>query len=112
VLNNKFKSYTLVVMQLVCIGIIAFTGPFLPENIFCLFLAISGGLLGLWAIIVMELGRFNITPEIHPNSQMVRRGTLSICSAPYVYIGIINHLGMGIKQFHYLQVCDLDCADY
>lgn len=77
--TNKFKSYLLVAVQLTCIAIIAFTGPFFPKNIFLLSIGILGALLGLWAIIVMKLGRFNITPEIHQNSRMVTRG-------PYKYI--------------------------
>lgn len=77
--TNKLKSYLLVAVQLTCIGIIAFTGPFFPKNIFFISIGILGALLGLWAIIVMQLGRFNITPEIHQNSRMVIKG-------PYKYI--------------------------
>lgn len=78
-MSNKFKSYTLVAIQIGCIALIAFTGPIIPKNIFFFSIGISGALLGLWAIIVMELGRFNITPDIHPNSQMTFKG-------PYKYI--------------------------
>ena len=77
--SKKLKSYLLVAIQLTCIAIIAFTGPFFPKNIFFLLIGIFGALLGLWAIIVMELGRFNITPDVHENSRMVTRG-------PYKYI--------------------------
>lgn len=79
--NNKMKlkSYTLVAIQLTCIAIIVFTGPIFPDEILFLSLAIAGALLGLWAIIVMELGRFNIIPDVHKNSRMVTKG-------PYKYI--------------------------
>lgn len=75
----KLKSYTLVAIQLTCIAIIVFTGPIFPDEILFLSLGIAGALLGLWAIIVMELGRFNITPDVHKNSRMVTKG-------PYKYI--------------------------
>lgn len=78
-MSNKLKSYTLVTIQLGCIAVIAFTGPFFPKNIFFLSIGVAGSLLGLWAIIVMELGRFNITPDVHPNSRMTSRG-------PYKFI--------------------------
>jgi protein-S-isoprenylcysteine O-methyltransferase Ste14 len=78
-MSNKLKSYTLVSIQLGCIALIAFTGPIFPKNIFFLSTGITGSLLGLWAIIVMGLGRFNITPEVHPNSRMKSKG-------PYKYI--------------------------
>jgi protein-S-isoprenylcysteine O-methyltransferase Ste14 len=77
--TNKLKSYLLVTLQLACIGIIAFSGPFFPKNIFFLSIGILGALLGLWAIFKMELGRFNITPDVHKNSRMVAKG-------PYKYI--------------------------
>lgn len=69
----------LVAVQLVCIGIIVFTGPFFPDNVFLLLLGIAGALLGLWAILVMEPGRFNITPDVNKNSRMVTKG-------PYKFI--------------------------
>lgn len=75
----KLKSYTLVAIQLTCIAIIVFTGPIFPDEILFLSLGIAGALLGLWAIIVMELGRFNIIPDVHKNSRMVTKG-------PYKYI--------------------------
>lgn len=78
-MTNRFKSYTLVAIQLICIGIIAFTGPFVPRSIYYFLMASAGAFLGLWAIVVMGLGRFNITPDPREYSRMVRRG-------PYKYI--------------------------
>lgn len=80
-MNQKIKSYTLVVIQLVCICLLAFTGPIFPENILSMSLGLAGSLLGLWAIVTMRPGRFNITPEVSEgsNSRMVSWG-------PYKYI--------------------------
>ena len=78
-MNQRAKSYALVAIQLTCIGIIAVAGPVLPRNIFSYVLLIAGALLGFWAIMVMELGRFNITPDIHKNSRMITKG-------PYKFI--------------------------
>lgn len=78
-MHNKIKSYTLVIIQLICIILIAFSGPFFPKNIFVLLIDASGAAIGLWAIVVVKVGRFNITPDIHPNSQLTSEG-------PYKYI--------------------------
>lgn len=78
-MSIKIKSYILVAIQLTCIGIIALTGNIIPKNMVSLALGIVGIILGLWAIVVMELGRFNITPDVHRNSRMVSKG-------PYKYI--------------------------
>lgn len=80
-MNQKIKSYTLVVIQLVCICLLAFTVPIFPENILSMSLGLAGSLLGLWAIVTMRPGRFNITPEVSEgsNSRMVSWG-------PYKYI--------------------------
>jgi protein-S-isoprenylcysteine O-methyltransferase Ste14 len=64
----------LAAIQLACIAVIAFTGNIIPTNIASLSLGIGGIILGLWAILVMQLGRFNITPDIHQNSRMVSKG--------------------------------------
>jgi protein-S-isoprenylcysteine O-methyltransferase Ste14 len=80
-MNQKIKSYTLVVIQLVCISLIAFTGSIIPGNGFSRSLGIAGLLLGIWAIVTMRPGRFNITPDVskNSNSRMVSWG-------PYKYI--------------------------
>ena len=78
-MHNKIKSYILVTIQLVCIVLIVFSGPFFPKNIFALLIGTLGGVVGLWAIAVMRVGHFNITPEIHLYSRLTSKG-------PYKYI--------------------------
>lgn len=78
-MHNKLKSYTLVAIQLTCIAVIAVAGNIIPKNIVSISLGVGGIILGSWAILVMQLGRFNITPNIHKNFRTVSKG-------PYKYI--------------------------
>ena len=75
---SSFKSFVFVIIQFICIGIIAFTGKIIPENIIIIFAIILFFLLGVWAIIKMKFN-FNISPEII-------KGTVLITSGPYKLI--------------------------
>ena len=75
---SSLKSFFFVVIQFICIGIIAFTGKIIPENIIIIFAIILFFLLGVWAIIKMKFN-FNISPEII-------KGTVLITSGPYKLI--------------------------
>lgn len=77
---EKFISYSTVLVQFICAGYIVLSGPLLPlNNTMLLFLEAFGMALGLWAIGVMRIGHFHITPEVLKQATLVRRG-------PYRYI--------------------------
>ncbi len=78
-MTSQFKSYTLVIIQFACIILIAVTGPILAKDYFLLTFQLVSGLLVLWAIGVMRIGSFNISPIVKDNSRLVQSG-------PYKYI--------------------------
>lgn len=77
-LQHPIWSYSLVTVQFgMTIALLA-TGPwFLNWQGFIW--QIFGGLLGIWALQTMHLGRFNIIPDPKPDSRLVQAG-------PYRYI--------------------------
>jgi len=76
---NALLSYGLVFVQLVCLGLIALTGPLFAANPVLLLLEGTAGFLGLWAIWTMGIDNFNVTPEVKRHARLVTGG-------PYRYI--------------------------
>jgi protein-S-isoprenylcysteine O-methyltransferase Ste14 len=71
-------SYLLVGLQFVALIYLALTGPVVASG-WRLALEIVGGLLGVWAIVSMRLGNFNVTPDVRADAQLVVHG-------PYTWI--------------------------
>ena len=71
---RKFRSYLLVVLQLGLMGVIALSGPLFPQGTAARILAIGGIVLGVWALAAMEIGNYQITPDVKPGARFVTRG--------------------------------------
>ena len=85
---NLLKSYTFVFVQFACLGLFAITGPLFPENIILLIVELFGLLLGVWAVLTMGLGRFNITPDPLESSRLVAQGPYSLIRHP-MYLALL-----------------------
>ncbi len=85
---STIKSYTLVFVQFLCIGLILITGPVFPANIFLLIIELAGVALGIWAIAVMGIGRFNIVPDPKEGSRLVTRGPYRLIRHP-MYLSLL-----------------------
>jgi protein-S-isoprenylcysteine O-methyltransferase Ste14 len=94
-----FKSYTLVFVQFLCIAMIFITGPIFPANIFLLIVEISGVTLGIWAILSMGIGRFNIVPDPKEGSHIVTRGPYKIIRHPMYLSLLLLTLPLVISDF-------------
>ena len=77
--ENKYLPATFVLVQFLSLFLIATTGSIWPSNNFLLAIELFGLGLGVWAILAMGTGNFNITPNIKANSEF-------IVSGPYKYI--------------------------
>ena len=73
------KSLTLVLIQFVCLVVLAVTGPLIASNPLYFLLEIVGLLSGVWAVWTIRLGNFNITPDVPEGSNLVTEG-------PYKYV--------------------------
>jgi protein-S-isoprenylcysteine O-methyltransferase Ste14 len=75
--HNKRKtspsalSVSLVGMQLVLIGMIAFTGPLWPPDWSLRGILAGGGVVGLWALRVMGLRQVKVFPEVACQGKLI-----------------------------------------
>jgi protein-S-isoprenylcysteine O-methyltransferase Ste14 len=85
---NPLKSFTFVIIQFACLGLIALTGPIFPGNILLLAVELLGFGVGIWAVLTMGIGKFNITPDPLASSQLVTRGPYSLIRHP-MYLALL-----------------------
>ncbi len=71
---RAFKSFTLVFIQFLCLGLIVLTGPLLPASLILAAVQILGIALGTWAVLTMGLGNFNVTPDPVQSGRLVSGG--------------------------------------
>jgi protein-S-isoprenylcysteine O-methyltransferase Ste14 len=72
--TNQLRSVLFVVVQFVCLGAIALTGPWIATNPVWLALELLGMALGLWTLWTMRSSRFNILPDVLDRAQLVTLG--------------------------------------
>ena len=85
---GMWKSYIFVAIQFICLGLIALTGPLFPGNIFLLTVELLGLVIGVWAVRVMGLGKFNITPDPLSSSRLVTKGPYRLIRHP-TYLALL-----------------------
>lgn len=68
------RSYILVAIQFICLGLLVFSGPLLPPQPALALLAVSGVLLGVWGVLAMGIARVHVLPEPRADAQLVARG--------------------------------------
>ena len=86
-LQHPFWSYTLVTLQFSMIVALLTTGSWLLSWQGFIW-QIMGGLLGIWALQTMHLGRFNIIPDPKPDSLLVQAGPYRFIRHP-MYASIL-----------------------
>ncbi len=69
-----------------------------------LFFQIIGLAIGLWGIIAMKIGNFNIQPEVKHSANFVSHGPYKIIRNP-MYTGILIFFGISVStNFNYLRL--------
>lgn len=86
--RSSIKSYTLVFVQFLSLGVIFFSGPVFPAHVALLAVELSGAALGIWAIMSMGVGRFNIVPDPREDSEVVTRGPYKMIRHP-MYLALL-----------------------
>lgn len=81
-------SLILVVVQLVSLGIIFFTGPIVPQALLLKIIFIAGVLLGVWSLWEMRKSKLQVTPDVAQGSKMIRSGPYSYIRHP-MYAGLL-----------------------
>ena len=88
------KSKILVFLQFSITAYFLLTGSFVTKPILLL-IQIIAVFIALWGISVMQLGKFNIQPEIKENANLIKKGPYKIIRNP-MYLGIILFFGVSV----------------
>lgn len=75
------------------------TGPIFPSNAALLVLELMGIGLGIWAILAMRIGNFNITPDPLKHSQLVTSGPYRLIRHPMYLAILLTTLPLIIYSF-------------
>jgi protein-S-isoprenylcysteine O-methyltransferase Ste14 len=102
--SNTAKSLIFVIIQFVCLGLIGLTGPIFPAIPVLLVLELLGIGLGIWAILVMRIGNFNITPDPLKHSQLVTSGPYRLIRHPMYLAILVTTLPLLISSFSPLRL--------
>ena len=98
------KSYTLVLVQFGALALIALTGPWLAEGFFLQLLEGIGLGIGLWAILTIQIGNFNVTPSVKQNGQLVQTGPYQFIRHPMYLALLLVTLALVCSQFSLLRL--------
>lgn len=102
--SERIPSYLLVAVQFLCLGLLALTGPVVARNPLWLALEAAGGFLGIWAIVTMQLGNFNITPDVRADSVMVSRGPYRWVRHPMYSALLLVSLALLLDTFTWIRL--------
>lgn len=97
-------SILFVFVQFLCLAVIGLTGPIFANPLLLLLIELSGLVLGIWAVLVMRIGHFNISPEPFTWSKMVSRGPYRIIRHPMYLALLITTLPLVISYFSSLRL--------
>lgn len=97
------KSLVLVIIQFSSFFYFAIAGSLFATN-YMLLVQIFGLLLGLWGIVSMKIGNFNIQPEVKSQAQLISAGPYKIIRNP-MYSGLLLFFGIAVfSNFDYLRL--------
>jgi len=97
--ENSFKSLFFVLVQFLSLGLIALSGPLYPRATFLLIIEILGIVLGIWAVVVMRIGNFNITPDPFTWTTLVAKGPYELIRHPMYLALLLTTLPLIIDDF-------------
>jgi protein-S-isoprenylcysteine O-methyltransferase Ste14 len=88
-ISSKFIGYCFLLFQFTSFFSLLLSGPVFIRNKAALLLASSAVVLGFWAIYIMKIGNFNISPEPLPNGKLRTNGPYKILRHP-MYTSLIT----------------------
>ena len=103
-LSNPVKSSLYVAIQFICLGLIAITGSLIPSNNALLVIELSGLGLGIWAILSMRIGNFNIAPDPFKWTQLVTSGPYRLIRHPMYLALLLTTLPLVINDFDIFRI--------
>ncbi len=104
ILNNPWKSLWFVLIQFLCLALIGLTGPIFPRSTVLLLIELAGLFLGVWAVLVMRIGNFNITPDPLKWSKLVMDGPYELIRHPMYLALLLTTLPLVINSFSFFRL--------
>jgi len=84
--------------------LIAITGPLLPGNKLLLAVELLGIALGIWAVVTMGIGNFNVTPDPLKSSRLVTQGPYRFIRHPMYLALLLVTLPLVTTKFSLLRL--------
>lgn len=94
------KSLLFVLVQFGTLGLIALTGPLIPSNVWLAAVELAGIVLGVWAVLTMRIGNFNITPDVKHDSRLVTGGPYALIRHPMYTALLVITFPLLIDRFN------------
>jgi len=101
--KTLFLSVSLVGIQFACLGAIALTGPLAPDNDALLAVQLAGLGLGIWAVLTIRIGHFNILPQPLAWSKLVTSGPYKLIRHPMYLALLLVTLPLIIDTFNFFR---------
>ena len=83
----SFRSKILIAIQFICFGYFALFQKIVGSGIL-LILQLAGLVLCLWSIYVMQIGNFNVQPEVKTGARLISAGPYKLIRNP-MYTGLL-----------------------
>lgn len=85
---GSLKSALLVLIQVLCIGIIAFNSKIIPEDTGLMTAIFLFLLLGIWSAAVMKF-HFNVAPDVLDDAKLIKTGPYKLIRHP-MYTSVLG----------------------
>ena len=99
--TDSVQSYVLVGVQFACMGAILVSGPWFARQEWFFALELSGSLLGIWAILTMQLKNVNVFPDVRAGSHLVTNGPYQWIRHPMYTALLMIMLALVCESFSY-----------
>lgn len=96
---NPLKSYLLVTLQFAAIFSILLTGPLFARQPLLLLIEVSGGLIGVWALLVMHRTTLHVLPDVRAEGRLVHRGPYRYIRHPMYLAVLLTTLALVLAAF-------------
>jgi len=103
-MKTSWQSLVFVLIQFSSLGYIALTGSIFPDSILLLVIELAGLFLGVWAVLTMRIGYFNIAPEPLDWAKLVSYGPYRVIRHPMYLALLITSIPLVIDTFNYFRL--------